>query len=143
MNSQFTERKKGQILAVDPGSYKSGIAILNYDCLVVLKKIINKDEFEEYLDKIINSYKIEHIVLGDGTHSEKYQKIICKITDIPISSVDEAYTTVEAEERYRNENSKWWSPLLSFINWKPSEPVDDYVAVILAERFLEGRMIIG
>ena len=57
---------------------------------------------------------------------------------INIEKVDEVYSTQEAEKRYREDHPlRGWRRIFKFIEWRPDSPVDDYVAVILAERYLE------
>ena len=130
------EREKA-ILAIDPGKDKCGLAIVNYSLLVLSKKIVDRIELQSYLSQLINIYDIREIIIGDGTFYNEVLKEIKGITDIPVKIVDEAYTTMEAEKRYWQEKGWLWKKLLFFIHWKPARPLDDYVAVILAERHLQ------
>lgn len=134
------EREKA-ILAIDPGKDKCGLAIVNYSLLVLSKKIVDRIEFQSYLSQLINIYDIREIIIGDGTFYNEVLKEIKGITDIPVKIVDEAYTTMEAEKRYWQEKGWLWKKLLFFIHWKPGRPLDDYVAVILAERYLQNGQV--
>lgn len=134
----------GSVLAIDPGRDKCGLAVLDYKSDILYKNITQTTEIMSYLQEIFNNYRIKEIIIGNGTYSERISDIINRLrSEIPVHVVDEAYTTVEAEDRYIKEHKKSWQRWLPFIRWKPSEPVDDYVAVILAERFLKDRFTSG
>lgn len=134
------EREKA-ILAIDPGKDKCGLAIVNYSLLVLSKKIVDRIELQSYLSQLINIYDIREIIIGDGTFYNEVLKEIKGITDIPVKIVDEAYTTLEAEKRYWQEKGGLWKKLHFFIHWKPGRPLDDYVAVILVERYLQNGQV--
>ncbi len=128
------------ILALDPGRDKLGVAVMDEELKVYIRKIVAVEQLESYLSGLLHKYEIDRIVLGNGTTSEAIRKrLIAKLkVSIPIQLVDESYTTIEAEKRYRKENPpRGWRKLFSFVNWKPDIPVDDYVAVILAERYFK------
>jgi len=136
INKSCYDKKEELLLSIDPGNDKCGMAILNYELKVLAKAIIETVKIKSYLQEVFNNYSIKDIVIGNGTYSSKLNDILKEISEIPVSIVDEAYTTVEAEERYLAKHKKTWQNWLSFIKWKPSAAVDDYVAVILAERFM-------
>lgn len=59
-----------EILAIDPGREKTGIAILkNSD--VLEHKIINSDELVQIIKSLLEKYIIKTIVMGNGTSSKK------------------------------------------------------------------------
>lgn len=125
------------VLALDPGRDKCGVAVMSYYLRLYHKNIIETTAIKSYLANLFNSYNIKKIVIGNGTFSREIIGEVKVISKLPIETADEAYTTVEAEERYRRENSGLWYKLFPFIRVKPSVPVDDYVALILAERFIK------
>lgn len=128
------------VLAIDPGRDKTGVAVVDDNLKVYDRDIVNSDEISKYLNKMLYTYKIDLIVLGDGTTSEKMKSRLYRITEskIPVNLVDESNSTQEAEARYRSHHPlRGWKKLLRFISWKPAAAVDDYVAVILAERYLQ------
>ena len=132
--------RKKKILAIDPGKDKCGIAILNYDFNIVYQNIVPTKEIELYLAELLNNNKIKEIIIGDGTFSAEIRRKISELFNISYKIVDEAYTTEKAEERYRKQHyNKGWRKLLSFIKWKPARPVDDYSAIIMAEKYLKGQ----
>ena len=129
------------ILAIDPGRDKTGIAVVTSGGGVEIKKIISTDCVDSYLQRLMNNYNIESIVIGNGTTSDRFVKRLEELDlQISIELVDEAYSTREAEKRYRAEHPlRGWKRFLKLVEWKPDRPVDDYVAVILAERYLESN----
>lgn len=59
-----------EILAIDPGREKTGIAILkNSD--VLEHKIINSEELVQIIKSLLEKYIIKTIVMGNGTSSKK------------------------------------------------------------------------
>ncbi|QTL96903.1 Holliday junction resolvase RuvX [Iocasia frigidifontis] len=128
------------LLAIDPGRDKCGIAVMTGDAAVIFQEIVATEKIESYLLELLNRYKIEEVVLGNGTFSEEVARKIEKNYDLPLMLIKEAYTTLAAEERYRQvKYSGIKRFFLSFIKWKPSFPVDDYAAVILGERYLKDK----
>lgn len=127
------------LLGIDPGRSKCGLAVLDMKKNLLYKNIVNTALISSYLLDLDNKYNISDIVLGDGTFAAEIKQKIKKVFNYPIYFVDEAYTTIQAEERYRAENYRGWKRCLGFIKWKPSCPVDDYVAVILVERYLNKK----
>lgn len=136
-NNSCDDKIEKFLLSIDPGKDKCGMAILGYDLKILYKGIIKTIEIKSYLQKVLNNYIIKDIVIGNGTYSSNLNDILKEISEIPVSIVDEAYTTVEAEERYLAKHKSTWQNWLPFISWKPSAAVDDYVAIILAERFMK------
>lgn len=129
---------KIMILAIDPGSDKCGLAVLDYNKYVHYRGIIATPTIETYLQDLLNKLSIESIIIGDGTHSaelkEKFENQFAR----EVTTVDESHTTEEAEKRYRAENYGLVLKILStIVSWKPGKPVDDYVAIILAERYID------
>ncbi|MFW6237701.1 MAG: resolvase [Bacillota bacterium] len=127
------------ILALDPGRDKIGLAVVNRGTEVYLREIVSSGELEAYLPGLVNKYNIDEIVLGGGTGSERVKAAVRKVLEeeICLQIVEEAYSTAEAEERYfRDHPPSGWKKLFFFVSWRPPEPVDDYAAVILAERYL-------
>ena len=131
-----------QILAIDPGRDKLGIAVVDESEEVLQKDIISRKKLLSSLDCLLNRYDIKQIVLGDGTSSEQIKTIIeNKVKDvIAITIIDESYSTREAEQRYKKQNPpSGWKKIFAWLDWKPDCAVDDYVAVILAERFFNNE----
>lgn len=126
------------ILAIDPGRDKCGLALLDYQKRVHRQEIIPTKELALYLIPFFRKQAVDFLILGDGTYSDAIKNKLEEITELPVYLVEESRTTLLAEERYRQDHLyRGWRRILAFIKSKPKRPVDDYVAIILAERFLE------
>ena len=126
------------ILAIDPGRDKCGLALLDDDQKIHRQEIIPTAGLGLYLTRLMGQYSISRFILGNGTYSAKIEEQLKEIAELPVYLVEESGTTFLAEERYRKEHlARGWRCLFAFIKWRPDRPVDDYVAVILAERFLK------
>ena len=106
-----------------------------------MKKIIETASLEEELTLVLQNYPIFVIAMGDGTnHKAVYNRLdtLVKKSGIPIVLVNEKFTTQEGKTRYFEKNPPkglWKLVPLSFQS--PPVPVDDYVAWIIGERYLE------
>ena len=70
-----------EILAIDPGREKTGIAILkNSD--VLEHKIINSDELVQIIKSLLEKYIIKTIVMGNGTSSKKKYDLLKQTLNI-------------------------------------------------------------
>jgi RNase H-fold protein (predicted Holliday junction resolvase) len=130
------------ILSLDPGRDKVGAAVLSQNAEEKEKTIIKREEIVKHLTEVFDKYDINIIVLGSGTGSEELIEEIKENIDIEgkkITMIDERYTTEEAQARYLTEKpmSRYEKFLRKFINWKVNKPLDDYAALIIAEKYLK------
>ena len=130
------------ILSLDPGSDKIGTAVLSYDAEEKEKTIIKKEELIKHLTEVFAHYDINIVVVGNGTGAESLIKEIkanFEIDDKDIEVIDEEYTTEEAQARYLRDKpmSRYEKLIRKFISWKVSKPLDDYAALIIAEKYLK------
>lgn len=128
------------IVALDPGREKCGIAVVHKQQGMLMKDVIQTNELTIKIQELITQYNIRQIVIGDGTSSREVKQSLetIKIEDGPlsISFIDERHSTDEARQRYWAENPpRGLKRLIPITMQVPPKPVDDYVAVILAERY--------
>jgi RNase H-fold protein (predicted Holliday junction resolvase) len=122
------------VLGIDPGREKCGLAVVSPN-LVLVKRVVARGEFLDLAREYIRQYNVARIVLGDGTGSKDFLQEIEGV--LPVVTVDEQYTTEEARKKYwLDHRPKGWRRFLPTSMQVPPEPFDDYVAVILAERYL-------
>ncbi len=129
---------KNEILAIDPGREKTGIAILkNSD--VLEHKIINSDELVQIIKSLLEKYIIKTIVMGNGTSSKKkYDLLKREFIDRDIVLINEYRTTDEARKLYFQENPpKGWKKLIPLGMQVPPVPVDDYAAIVIGRKYLK------
>lgn len=127
-----------EILAIDPGREKTGIAILkNSD--VLEHKIINSEELVQIIKSLLEKYIIKTIVMGNGTSSKKkYDLLKREFIDRDIVLINEYRTTDEARKLYFQENPpKGWKKLIPLGMQVPPVPVDDYAAIVIGRKYLK------
>jgi RNase H-fold protein (predicted Holliday junction resolvase) len=128
------------LLALDPGSDKVGVAVLDYQAQEKEKTIVKIDELIDHLKEIFKIYQIKEIIIGNGTGSEKIIEMLKNnFAGRKISLVEEKFTTEEAQARYLKEKpmSNYEKLLRKIISWKLKKPLDDYAALIIGEKYLE------
>ena len=127
-----------EILAIDPGREKTGIAILkNSD--VLEHKIINSEELVQIIKSLLEKYIIKTIVMGNGTScKKKYDLLKREFIDRDIVLINEYRTTDEARKLYFQENPpKGWKKLIPLGMQVPPVPVDDYAAIVIGRKYLK------
>ena len=127
-----------EILSIDPGREKTGIAILkNSD--VLEHKIINSEELVQIIKSLLEKYIIKTIVMGNGTSSKKkYDLLKREFIDKDIVLINEYRTTDEARKLYFQENPpKGWKKLIPLGMQVPPVPVDDYAAIVIGRKYLK------
>lgn len=127
-----------KILAIDPGKEKCGIAVIDSKH-VIYKAVVAKDEYIGIIKELSNNYDVEQIVLGDGTGSKEFfSELKAQFPELGINIIDESHSTEEARDRYWQFNpAKGIRRIVPNSMQVPPEPYDEYVAIILAERYLK------
>jgi RNase H-fold protein (predicted Holliday junction resolvase) len=129
------------ILAIDPGSSKHGIALVRRQqpgqIDVLWRSISGRAELKLRVEEAQKIRPFSLIVLGDGTRSrEVSDQLRTYFPSINQLLVDEKNTSIRAREKYWVHNpKKGWRVLLPSTLLSPPVPIDDYAAVVLAERF--------
>ncbi len=133
------------IAAIDPGSEKTGTAILNEDGTLVEKKIVPTAMLIPYLQQAYEAYSFRHVVMGNGTNHKHLQPrveawIQKEAKQVTFSLIDEKYTTVEGRKLYfKYTPRKGWRRLVPLALQYPPEPVDDFVAWIIGLRYVKAK----
>ena len=130
------------IISIDPGREKCGIAVVHRQKGILNKSVIETSSLSTIIEEWINKYQTRNVIMGNGTSSKEAKKLLehIDINGEPLSIilVDEYRTTDEGRRRYWRENPpRGLRRLLPVTMQTPPQPVDDYVAVILAERYWE------
>ena len=130
------------IIAVDPGREKCGIAVVHKEKGVLTQQVINTAVLNSVVQKFITDYHTSTVVIGDRTSSqeakEKLEQIIIEAQPLVVIFVDEHKSTDQARQRYWADNPpRGLMRLIPVTMQVPPKPVDDYVAVILAERYFK------
>ena len=129
------------VAAIDPGREKCGVAIVAEDGEVLEQSVVATVWLADEMAERVRRFSPERILLGNGTTSRAAEtKIRENLPDIPIEIVDEYRTTDDARRAYWKANPPTgWRRFFPTSMQVPPEPVDDYVAVLLAQRYLINR----
>ena len=126
------------VLAIDPGRDKCGVAVLASDGRVLVQRVVPTAELDAAVGELIQSYA-PTVIMGDGTTSADAKKRV-EALGVSVTLVDEYRTTDAAKCAYWEAHPpRGWRRLMPRGMLVPPVPVDDFVAVILAQRFLEKR----
>ena len=141
------------IVAVDPGRDKCGLAVVTSDLELVLKEIVSRNEAVHKVLRLAGIYEAHKVVIGDRTGSREFASEIKnarlrhstssdKQQQLPLEIIfiDEHKSSVEGRRRYLLAHPlRGLGSLIPISLRTPDKPFDDYVAVILAERFFQSR----
>ncbi len=130
------------VLAIDPGSSKCGMALVLRDAegkLRILWRAIAPRA--EVIAHVMDAQAVEPfslVIVGSGTTSNQLvRELREQFPSMGILVVDERDTSLQARERYWEHNPRrGLRRLVPATMQLPPEPVDDFVAFILAERVL-------
>lgn len=128
------------VLALDPGREKVGIAVVTKNIETLHLDIVERSEITETLAELLNNYEPEILVVGDGTGSRRLaEEISSRLPEeLELKFIAEADSSLQAAELYRRQQGNIFSRLTGkFISWRPSRPLDDYAALVLARKYLQ------
>jgi len=128
----------GPILAIDPGRDKCGLAVVDAWQGVIYQAVVPTRELPSLVLPLVQERGISRLVLGDRTSTaELMRRMRHSGITAEIVLVDEHRSSEEGRRRYFQENPPLgWKRFLPKGLLHPDRPYDDYVAIILAERYL-------
>lgn len=131
------------VLAIDPGHSKVGIAVVRQDGQVLHRAVVSVEALVDELEAVKQRFEPRRVVIGGGTGSRRIEQIVLQtLKEISVYVMGEAYTSEEARRRYLQENPpRGWRRLIPSWLRTPERPYDDYVAIILAERYWLQRQV--
>lgn len=127
------------ILGFDPGRDKCGIGVMGLDRQLFYHEVVLANEAIANIERQLQQFPVSLIVMGDQTTAKQWKQRLHQELNQPINIilVDERYTTLEARDRY------WQMYLPQGITKilpkgmrQPPRPIDDIVAILLIERYL-------
>jgi len=127
------------ILAVDPGSEKCGLALLNLNANLIERKIISRENAAKSIAAYLAQYAVSTLVVGQSPFGKDLEKELSKMElKTNLIFISEKFSTLAARKRYWQENQpKGLWKLIPVSLRTPPAPVDDYAAQILGERYLK------
>lgn len=128
------------ILGFDPGRQKCGLAVMAVDRKLHYHQVIASEATIVTIESLRKKYPISVLVMGDQTTAKQWKKELEENLTQPlrIILVDERYSTLEARDRYW----QMYPPTIVYRlipkGMRPlPRPIDDIVAILLIERYLE------
>lgn len=128
------------ILGFDPGRHKCGLAVMGVDRTLRYHQVVNTDAAIATIQNLQQQFPISLVVMGDQTTAKEWRQTLNSQLPDPlrIVMVDERYSSLEARDRYwKMFPPKGLSRLVPQSFRSISRPIDDIVAILLIERYLE------
>jgi len=131
--------KEEIIMAIDPGTKKCGYAVVDSNLDVLQREIIATEKIIESVRESFKIYKIGKIILGNGTNCSQIEEELKKsFPQLEITLIEESFSTLEARKKY----FEVYPPrgifkLIPLSLRVPPGQYDDFVAVILAEKYFK------
>ena len=136
-----TEHEDAIVLGLDPGTDKCGLAVVSRLRGTLHQEVVSLAELPEIARRIAARFAIGEVAIGDCTGAERTHDQLARAgIDVPVTAVSEELTSRLARERYWEDNPpRGLARLIPLGLRVPPRPVDDYAALIIAERLLEQR----
>lgn len=129
------------ILGVDPGRSKCGLAVVAINGACITRRVVPVTQVEEVAKELLKAYSPQVVVLGDRTGAEDFRRRIEQVLAMSgrrttVTMIDEHRSSEEGRHRYLVDNRRGWRRFVPIGLQSPSRPFDDYVAEVLALRYL-------
>ena len=127
------------ILGFDPGRDKCGVAVMGLDGNLYYHQVVIATEAIATIQVLQQKYPISLLVMGNQTTSKQWQQKISRaqLEPLTIVMVDERNTSLEARDRYWQMYPPTGLARLIPIGMRqPPRAIDDIVAILLIERYL-------
>ncbi len=127
----------GPVLGIDPGTRKCGFAVVAQRGAMPLAMGIEPVEtLPERVAFLVAAHAPSAIALGAGTNGAKIAGVLAA-AGVPIHITDEIATTLRARTRYFADHPpRGWRRFVPRGMLLPPRPIDDYAALLIAERYL-------
>ncbi len=106
--------------------------------MLCYQQVVGVEAVIDEITRLRQQFPVSMIVLGDQTASKGWKDTLSQLPDPPrIMLVDERYTTLEARDRYwQMYPPTGLAGLVPQSLRKIPRPIDDIVAILLIERYL-------
>jgi RNase H-fold protein (predicted Holliday junction resolvase) len=128
------------ILGFDPGRDKCGIGVMGLDRQLLYHEVVLANEAIANIERQLQQFPVSLMVMGDQTTAKQWKQRLHQELNQPINIilVDERYTTLEARDRYwQMYPPQGITKILPKGMRQPPRPIDDIVAILLIERYLQ------
>ncbi len=127
------------ILGFDPGKDKCGLAVMGLDRQLYYHQVVTAQKAIATIETLRQQFPVSLLVMGNQTTSKQWKQQLSEVLveQLSIILVDERYSTLEARDRYwQMYPPKGLTKLLPQGMRQPPRPIDDIVALLLIERYL-------
>lgn len=126
-----------RVLAIDPGTVKCGLAVVAEGSdRPLYRMVVPRRELEAAVRELVSLFAPDRVLLGRGTASANVNKGLER-DGLAVELVDERGSTLAARARYyRAIPPRGWLRLIPAGLRLPRGPIDDWAAVVIAERYL-------
>ncbi|ACK66092.1 Resolvase RNase H domain protein fold protein [Rippkaea orientalis PCC 8801] len=127
------------ILGFDPGRDKCGLAVRDQKDQILYHEVVSSEAAIATLKSVSQQYPIDLLVMGNQTTSKQWKKQLESELSptFPIVMVDERNSSLEARDRYwQMYPPQGLTRLIPQGMRLPPCPIDDIVAILLIERYL-------
>jgi RNase H-fold protein (predicted Holliday junction resolvase) len=129
---------RAAVLGIDPGTRKCGYAAVAASGVPPLELgIVPTEELAERIAELAARLPLRAVALGGGTHTSAVAPLLTAL-GLPVRVIDERETTLLARRRYFEVNPPTgWRRLVPRGMLLPPRPIDDFAALLIAERLLK------
>jgi RNase H-fold protein (predicted Holliday junction resolvase) len=127
------------ILGFDPGKDKCGLAVMGLDRQLYYHQVVTAQKAIATIETLRQQFPVSLLVMGNQTTAKQWKQQLNEtlVEQLSIILVDERYSTLEARDRYwQMYPPKGLTKLLPQGMRQPPRPIDDIVALLLIERYL-------
>ena len=131
------------VLAIDPGTDKCGVAVLNANYQVLYRAVVPLAQLAETVAALVSDLAVSYVGVGDRTGSSRVHELLAEACpDVDLHRICEDMTSRLARRRFWTENpARGLQRLVPLGLRVPPGTIDDYAATILAERLLADRVV--
>ncbi|MDB9540721.1 pre-16S rRNA-processing nuclease YqgF [Anabaenopsis tanganyikae CS-531] len=127
------------ILGFDPGKDKCGLAVMGLDRQLYYHQVVTAQKAIPTIETLRQQFPVSLMVMGNQTTAKQWKQQLREalVEQLSIILVDERYSTLEARDRYwQMYPPKGLTKLVPQGMRQPPRPIDDIVALLLIERYL-------
>ena len=126
------------ILGLDPGTRKCGYAVVTaLHAPPLTLGIAPMDALAERLREVLAATPVALAAIGRGTNAAVVADVV-RALGLPVELVDERETSLLARARFFEDHPpRGWRRIVPRGMLLPDRPIDDYAALLIAERFLK------
>ena len=130
------------IIAIDPGTKKCGYAVVDSNLSILQREVISTEQIAKNIEDSVNIYKINKIILGNGTNYKNIEKRLKNhFPELKIILIEEEFSTLEARKKYFEAHPpRGIFKLIPLSLRVPPCYYDDFAAVLLAEKYFRNKI---